>query len=120
MFVEACLLRPSLHRFSMLKKPAERGPKPKQIGTSDYCRTCGCFVYLNSTGQSSRYRKAAENLSLRVFVKVLQDESWQTILRDLGFTVSHTEDQSSRFCLHFFLLKPAFKKESTTMIAFGF
>ena len=27
------------------------GPKPKQIGTLDYCRLCGCFVYRNSTGQ---------------------------------------------------------------------
>ena len=49
MFVEACLLRPSLDYFSAstLKKPAKRGPKQKQIGTSDCCRKCGCFVYLN-------------------------------------------------------------------------
>ena len=53
------------------EKPAKRSPKPKQIGTSDYCRTCGCFVYLNSTGQSIRSRKATENLFLRVFVSVL-------------------------------------------------
>ena len=73
MFVEACLLRPSLHCFSAStpKTPAKRGPKPKQIGTSDYCRTCGCFVYLNSSGQSFRSHKSTENLFLRVFVKVL-------------------------------------------------
>ena len=34
MFVEACFLRPSLDYFSASrpKKPANRGPKPKQIG----------------------------------------------------------------------------------------
>ena len=134
MFVQACLLRPSLDCFSAStpKKPAKRGPKPKQIGTSDYCRTCGCFVYLNSSGQSFRSHKSRENLFLRVFVKVsITKRKLAHGLRDLGFTVSQTEDQSSRVCLHcsnqarstragfFFLLKPAFKKAHTTMIAFG-
>ena len=52
-------------------------------------------------------------------------------LRDLGFTVLQmVNNQSSRVCLPcsnlvislqagFFLLKPAFKKVCTTMIAFG-
>ena len=75
------------------KKPANRGPKPKQIGTSDYCRTCGFFEYLNSTGQLSHSSKATENLFLREFVKA--DD-----LRDLDFTLSQTEDQSSRVCSH--------------------
>ena len=101
MFVEACLLRPSLDCFSAStpKKPAKRGPKPKQIGTWDYCRTSRCFVYLNRTRQSSRSRKLTENLFLRVFVKVSQNESWRTIKR-FCFTVSQTEDQSSRDCSH--------------------
>ena len=47
MFLEACLLRLLLHQKSRLR----RGPKPKQIGTLDYCRICGSFVYGNSTGQ---------------------------------------------------------------------
>ena len=103
MFVEACLLRPSLDCFSAStpKKPAKRGPKPKQIGTSDYCRTCGSFVYLNSSGQSFRSHKSRENLFLRVFVKVLiTKRKLAHGLRDLGFTVSQTEDQSGRVCLH--------------------
>ena len=67
-----------------------------------------------------------------MFVKVLiTKRKLAHGLRDLGFTVSQTEDQSSRVCLHcsnqarstragfFFLLKPAFKKARTTMIAFG-
>ena len=61
---------------------------------------------------------------------VLQTESWRTIfLKDLDFTVSQAEDQSVGFVLlavirleapglNFILLKPAFKKASTTMIAF--
>ena len=126
MFVESCLLRPSLDCFSasMPKKPAKRGPKPKQIGTWDYCRTSGCFAYLNRTRQSSRSRKLTENLFFRVFVKVSQNERWRTIKR-FGFTVSQTEDQSSRDCSHcsnqvrstragFSFVK------ATTMIAVGF
>ena len=79
-FVEACLLRPFLDCFSAStpKKPAKRGPKPKQIGTLGYCRTCECFVYVNGTGQLSR--------SLKL----------QRI-----FCFSQTEDQSSRVCSHF-------------------
>ena len=124
-------LEPFLDCFSAStpKKRAKRGPKPKQIGTSDYCRTCGCFVYLNSTGHSSLSLKATENLfflecSSRRY-KLADD------FRDLGFTVSQTEDQASRFCSHcsnqvrstravFFLFKPAVKKASMTVIAFGF
>ena len=53
-------------------------------------------------------------------------------LRDLGFTVSQTEDQSTRVCSpcssqvrsaragFSCILKPAFKKASTMMIALGF
>ena len=47
------------------KKPARRGPKTKQIGPSDYCRILGCCLFVDSTGQSSRSRKAlkaTENL----------------------------------------------------------
>ena len=52
-------------------------------------------------------------------------------LRDLGLTVSQKEDQSTRVCspcsskgseapgLNFLSLRPAFRKTSTTMIAFG-
>ena len=74
-----CLLRPFLDCFSAStpKKPAKRGPKPKQIGTSGYCRTCGCFVYVNGTVQLTR--------SLKL----------QRI-----FCFSQTEDQSSRVCSH--------------------
>ena len=46
------------------KKPA-RGPNSKQIGPSDYCRILGCCLFVDSTGQSSRSRKAlkaTENL----------------------------------------------------------
>ena len=39
------------------KKPA-RGPNSKQIGPSDYCRILGCCLFVDSTGQSSRSRKA--------------------------------------------------------------
>ena len=96
----ACLLKhvflePSLDCFSTStpKKPAKRGPKPKQIGISDYCRTCGCFVYLNSTGHSSRSLKATENLFFfRVFVKASQV--------DERFKRSQKEDQPIRFCSH--------------------
>ena len=63
LFVEACLLRPSLDCF-YVKKGAKRSPKPKQIGTSDYCRICGCFVYVNSTGQSSHKANRADNFFL--------------------------------------------------------
>ena len=132
MFVEACLLRPSLDCFSAStpKKPAKRGPKPKQIGTSDYCRTCGCFVYLNSSGQSFRSHKSRENLFLRVFVKVLiTKRKLAHGLRDLGFTVSQTEDQSSRVCLHcsnqarstragFFFIKASFQEKKKKPIEY--
>ena len=135
MFVEACLLRPSLHCFSAStpKTPAKRGPKPKQIGTSDYCRTCGCFVYLNSSGQSFRSHKSRENLFLRVFVKVLITKRKLVHgLRDLGFTVSQTEDQSSRVCLHcsnqarstragfFFFIKASFQESAHDDDSFRF
>ena len=134
MFVEACLLRPSLDCFSAStpKKPAKRGPKPKQIGTSDYCRTCGCFVYLNSSGQSFRSHKSTENLFLRVFVKVLiTKRKLAHGLRDLGFTVSQTEDQSSRVCLHcsnqarstragFFFIKASFQESAHDDDSFRF
>ena len=78
-FVEACLLRPFLDCFSAStpKMPAQRGPKPKQIGTSDYCRTCGYFVYVNGTWQLSRSLK----------------------LQGIFF-FSQTEDHSSRICSH--------------------
>ena len=46
-FVEPCLLRSSLDCF-YAEKAATGGPKPKQISTSDYCRICGCFVYVSS------------------------------------------------------------------------
>ena len=80
-FVEACLLKAFLDCFSpsTSKKPAKRGPKPKQIDTWDYCRTRGCFVYLNGIGQLSPSPKATENLF---------------------FLYSQTEDQSSRVCSH--------------------
>ena len=125
MFVQACLLRPSLDCFSAStpKKPAKRGPKPKEIGTSDYCRTRGCFVHLNSTGQYFRSHKSTENIFLRVFVKVLiTKRKLAHVLRDLGFTVSQTEDQSSGFvCIavirleapeldFFFIIKASFQE----------
>ena len=68
---------------------------------------------------------------LKVFVKVLQDESWHTILGILVLPFRRQKDQSnlvsspcnnkvrSKWAGFFFLLKPAFKKASTTMIAFG-
>ena len=99
MFVEACLLRPSLDCF-YAEKAAKRGPKSKQIGTSDYCRICGCFVYVNSTVQSSR--KANRSESLFFFeIHVRQGVTKRKLadgLRDFGFTVLQTEDQSSRVC----------------------
>ena len=39
-----------------------RGPKSKQIGSSDYCRISWYCLYVDSTGQSSRFRKARKNL----------------------------------------------------------
>ena len=47
---------------SASKKPTKRGPKPKQIGPLDYCRIYGCWLYVDSTGQSSRSLKATGNL----------------------------------------------------------
>ena len=39
-----------------------RGPKSKQIGPSDYCRISWYCLYVDSTGQSSCFRKATANL----------------------------------------------------------
>ena len=58
-FVEACLLRPSVDCF-YAEIAATRGPKPKQISASDYCRICGCLVNVNSIGQSSRKGNRSE------------------------------------------------------------
>ena len=115
----ACLLK---HVFldppwtaSTPKKPAKRGPKPKQIGTSDYCRICGCFVYVNSTGQSFCSRKAKRESSF--FESVCQGVTKRKLadgLRDLDFTVSQTEDQSSRVC------SPCSNKVKSTRAGFSF
>ena len=77
MFVKHVFLNPSWSASPLLK-PDKRGPKPKQIGTWDYCRTRGCFVYLNGNGQLFPSPKATENL----------------------FFYSQTEDQLSRVCSH--------------------
>ena len=102
-FVEACVLRPSLDCFSAFtpKKPAKRGPKLKQIGTSDYCSTCGCFEYLNSILGNYPVPMKLQRESFESVRQVLQNESCGRYdLRDLSFTVSQTEDQSSRVCSH--------------------
>ena len=52
---------------------------------------------MNSTGQSSRSRRATENIFF--FESVRQGVCRRNVaddLRDLGFTVSQTEDQLSR------------------------
>ena len=109
-FVEACLLRPFLDCFSAStpKMPAQRGPKPKQIGTSDYCRTCGYFVYVNINGtwQLSRSLKLQRIFFFRK-QKIIQ----------VGF-VRIAVIRLEAPPLDFVLLKPAFKKESTRMISF--
>ena len=114
-FVEACLLKAFLDCFSpsTSKKPAKRGPKPKHIGTWDYCRTRGCFVYLNGTGQLSPSPKATENL---FFYIRKQKISQVGFVRIAVIRVIRLEAPA----LDFLLLTPAFKKASTTMIAFGF
>ena len=58
-----------------------------------------CFVYVNSTGQSSR--KANRSESLFFEIRVRQGVTKRKLadgLRDFGFTVLQTEDQSSRVC----------------------
>ena len=70
---------------SSSKNPAKRGLTLKQIATSDYCRICGFFVYVNSTGQSPRSRKANreslfESVRQGVTIRKLADG-----LRDLPF-----------------------------------
>ena len=79
------------------EKPAKRGPKPEQIGPSDYCRIFGCCLYVDSTGQSSRSRKATGSYRELFFVieSVRQNVTKRKLaddLRDLDFTVSQTED----------------------------
>ena len=77
---------------SMPKKPAKRVPRPKKLAhLIIQGRICGCFVYSNSTGQSSCSRKATANL-------FWECSSRCNKTKDLGFTVSQTEDQSSRVC----------------------
>ena len=81
--------------------PAKRRPKPKQIGTSDYCRICGCFdtsVALANYTLSVKLQRIFFFCFLECPVKVLQNESWRTILRDLSFHVSQTEYQSCSVC----------------------
>ena len=76
----------------MPKKPAKRVPRPKKSAhLIIQGRICGCFVYSNSIGQSSRSRKATENL-------FWECSSRCNKTKDLGFTVSQTEGQSSRVC----------------------
>ena len=74
-----------------------------------YCRTRGCFVYLNGTVQLSCSPKASENLFFFRKQKISQ----------VGF-VRIVVIRLEAPALDFLLLKPAFKKASTTMIAFGF
>ena len=97
-----CLLKhvflDTLQTSSTPKKRAKKGPKPKQIGTLDYCRICGCFVQVNSTGQSSRFCKATENLFFESVRQAVPQRKLPDDLRDLGFTVSQIEDQSSSVC----------------------
>ena len=89
----ACLLK-ACQPASTSKKPAKRGPKPKQIGPSNHCRICGWWLYVYSAWQWSRSLKATENL----FIETLWRCYKTTVEKDLGFTVSPTEDQSSRVC----------------------
>ena len=70
------------------------------------------------------FESVCQGVTKRKLVDDLRDST-------VGFTVSKTEDQPSRVCspcnqirleapeLDFLLLKPAFKKASTTMIAFS-
>ena len=83
------------------------------------------FVNSNSTGQSSRSRKATENFFSFFFESVRQGVSKRKLadeLRDLGFIVWQTDDQSNRDCslevirleapeLDFLLLKPVQESE---------
>ena len=75
--------------------------------------------------------KLTENFFFEVVRQGVTKRKLADGIRDLGFTVSQTEDQSSRCFSHcsnqlrstrggFSLLKLAFKKASTTMIDFGF
>ena len=81
MFVEACLLKPFLDCFSVstLKKPAKRGPKPKQIGT---------WAWLIVGHVGALYTSM-----------VLCNYPVPLKLQRIFF-FSQTEDQSSRVCSH--------------------
>ena len=102
----------SCQTASASKKPAKRGPKPKQIGSLDYCRVYGCWLYVDSTGQSSRSLKATGNL----FVKT----SWRCyktkVKNDLALVLPFRKqlDQSSRLC------SPCNNKVRSTCAGFSF
>ena len=89
----ACLLK-ACQTASTSKKPAKRGPKPKQIGPSNHCRICGWWLYVYSAWQWSRSLKATENLFIETFLKMLENESWKRS----WFYRFVTENQSSRVC----------------------
>ena len=106
---------------STSKKLAKRGPKPKQISASDYCRICGCSSCVDSTEQSSCSRKATKNLFIetlrRKFKKILVlpfRKRKISRVRFVHLAVIRLEVPG----LNFLLLKPTFKKASTTVIAF--
>ena len=92
---------------SASKKPAKRGPKPKQIGPLDYCRIYGCWLYVDSTGQSSRSLKATGNL----FVEGVTKQKLKMIL---VLPFRRQLDQSSRVC------SPCNNKVRSTYAGFSF
>ena len=64
----ACLLK-ACQPASTSKKPAKRGPKPKQISPSNYCRICGCWLYVDSIWQRSRSLKVSSRVKNHHFSK---------------------------------------------------
>ena len=78
-------------------KPVKRGPKPKELGPSDFCRICACSfaIRLGNFGKTSYILK--ENIFIEPVRNEIRRRRLADVLQDLGFAVKDNR-VSSRVC----------------------
>jgi hypothetical protein len=86
-----------MQQDSTPKKPARRGPKPKENTANDYCRFCNCQLVLKYGNVKKNTYLSTENL-----FKVPKDSVCSKTLADLclelGFKLKDSVHVSSRVC----------------------
>ena len=91
-----------MQKDSTPKKPAKRGPKPKQYTAKDYCRFCNCQLVLKYGNVKGATYLSTENLFKVPKSKdndsVCPGQTLANLCSELGFNIENSVKVSSRVC----------------------